>query len=188
MNIDELLQELTNNLLYEVNEYEKHKEYRKDYRSRLRYYFTLEEQLGLYVYNYYKGCISCKYWKSNYDYIVNKHIEEVKKDPKSNYNIIVNEVNRDGGKYIKFDNDDIGFLICATSTIEDYYYMYMDKDRNIKMSSCVGGYEIIESPETIQNLSVLSYIRKHDKMYIKEKITRYIKNLKYDNVITNIFY
>ena len=42
MNIDELLQELTNNLLYEVNEYEKHKEYRKDYRSRLRYYFTLE--------------------------------------------------------------------------------------------------------------------------------------------------
>lgn len=50
MNIDELLQELTNNLLYEVNEYEKHKEYRKDYRSRLRYYFTLEEQLGLYIY------------------------------------------------------------------------------------------------------------------------------------------
>ena len=89
---------------------------------------------------------------------------------------------------VKKEVDDIGFLICATSTIEDYYYMYMDKDRNIKMSSCVGGYEIIESPETIQNLSVLSYIRKHDKMYIKEKITRYIKNLKYDKVITNIFY
>lgn len=141
-----------------------------------------------YAINKKDKCISCKYWKSNYDYIVNKHIEEVKKDPKSNYNIIVNEVNRDGGKYIKFDNDDIGFLICATSTIEDYYYMYMDKDRNIKMSSCVGGYEIIESPETIQNLSVLNYIRKHDKMYIKEKITRYIKNLKYDKVITNIFY
>ena len=119
---------------------------------------------------------------------MNKHLEDVKKNPNSNYNIIINEVNKDGGKYIKFDNDDIGFLICATSTIEDYYYMYMDKDRNIKMSSCVGGYEIIESPETIQNLSVLSYIRKHDKMYIKEKITRYIKNLKYDKVITNIFY
>ena len=133
-------------------------------------------------------CLTCEHWRSNYDYIVNKHLEDVKKDPNSNYNIIVNEVNRDGGKYIKFDNDDIGFLICATSTIEDYYYMYMDKDRNIKMSSCIGGYEIIESSETIRNLSVLSYIRIHDNMYMKEKIKQYIKNLKYDKVITNIFY
>ena len=133
-------------------------------------------------------CLTCKQWRTNYDYILNKSLDEAKTNKKSNYNIIVNEVNRDGGKYIKFDNDDIGFLICATSTIEDYYYVYMDKDKNIKMSSCVGGYKVLESSQIPQNLSVLSYIRKHDKMYIKEIITRYVKNLKYDKVITKIFY
>ena len=133
-------------------------------------------------------CLTCKHWKKNYFYILDKSLEVSKKNPKSNYNLIVNEVNMDGGKYIKFDNDDIGFLICATSTIEDYYYMYMDKDKNIKMSSCVGGYKVLKSSEIPQNLSVLSYIRKHDKLYIKEIITRYVKNMRYDKVITKIFY
>ncbi len=133
-------------------------------------------------------CLTCEHWRTNYDYILNKSLEDARKNKKSNYNVIVNEVNMDGGKYIKFDNNDIGFLICATSTIEDYYYVYMDKDKNIKMSSCVGGYEVIKPSEIPQNLAVLSYIRKHDKLYIKEIITRYVKNLKYDKVITKIFY
>lgn len=39
---------------------------------------------------------------------------------------------------------------------------------------------LIISEISIQNLSVLSYIRKYDKMYIKEKIKRYIKNLEHE--------
>ena len=35
-----------------------------------------------YTINKKDKCLTCEHWKSNYDYIVNKHIEEAKKEPK----------------------------------------------------------------------------------------------------------
>ena len=34
-----------------------------------------------YAINKKDKCLTCEHWKSNYDYIENNHIEEVKKDP-----------------------------------------------------------------------------------------------------------
>lgn len=134
-------------------------------------------------------CKKCEVWEQNYKQVLNDMIRrEQNSDKKSNYHLIVEEVERDGGKYISFGNssDDKGFLIGASTTIEDFYWVYMDSDRKIHFSSCVGGYKVMD--EIPAEFSVLDYMRKHDRTSIKKIIDDFISGLKYDKMITNIYY
>ena len=134
-------------------------------------------------------CKNCEAWEENYKQVLNDSIRrEQNSDKKNNYHLIIEEVERDGGKYISFGNksEDMGFLIGASATIEDYYWVYMNRYRKICFSSCVGGYKIID--EIPAEFSVLDYMRKHDKKSIKTIIDNFIKNMKYDKMITNVYY
>lgn len=81
---------------------------------------------------------------------VSKEIES------SNYNLIVKEFEKDGGNIVKFDFDSYGLLVAVSSTDEDYYWVYLNLDKEnkpkINFSSCVGGYEVIKENELTDEL------------------------------------
>ena len=77
-------------------------------------------------------------------------------DEKSNFFLIKKELEKDGGKIVTFDNfkskDEIGLLIGAVSTDEDYYYQYVDSNFKIHNMTCVGGYKVVENKDIPKNL------------------------------------
>ena len=164
MNIDELLQELTNNLLYEVNEYEKHKEYRKDYRSRLRYYFTLEEQLGLYVYNYYKGCISSRKLV-NISELINDNISNLNVDIFTHYYMKVDYNNNIPHYIIYQENNGIPIYIQLYNNSEQHKEDFIS---NNKIIIYIELNELKESKDTF-----IYYAIKYHFKYVINKVCKY---------------
>ena len=84
----------------------------------------------------------------------------------------------------EFDNSTTGSIVSSSFSV--LVPGYMNPDRKICFSSCVGGYKIID--EIPAEFSVLDYMRKHDKKSIKTIIDNFIKNMKYDKMITNVYY
>ncbi len=68
-----------------------------------------------------------------------------------NFFLIKKELEKDGGKIVTFSHtsnvEDCGLLIGVTSTDEDYYYQYLDKDFKIQNMTCVGGYKVLKNNE-----------------------------------------
>lgn len=134
-------------------------------------------------------CKKCEAWEQNYKQVLDELIRRAQNsDKKNNYHLIVEEVERDGGKYISFGTrtENMGFLIGASATVEDYYWVYMNPDRKICFSSCVGGYNLID--DIPAEFSVLDYMRKHDKKSIKNIIDNFVQGMKYEKMITNVYY
>jgi hypothetical protein len=77
-------------------------------------------------------------------------------DEKSNFFLIKEKLEKDGGKIVTFDNvkskDNIGLLIGVASTDEDYYYQYVDSNFKIQNMTCVGGYKVVENKDIPKNL------------------------------------
>ena len=65
---------------------------------------------------------------------------------------IKQEVEMDGGSFVSFYGD-IFYLVGATSTDEDYYYLCLDKDAHIVYESCVGVHKKLEqTPKGFEKL------------------------------------
>lgn len=77
-------------------------------------------------------------------------------DEKSNFFLIKEKLEKDGGKIVTFDDfkstDNIGLLIGVASTDEDYYYQYVDSNFKIQNMTCVGGYKVVENKDIPKNL------------------------------------
>ena len=54
----------------------------------------------------------------------------------------------------------MGLLVCAVSSDEDYYWVYIETNLKVHLSSCVGGYEIIEGNEV--EFSILKHLIEND--------------------------
>ena len=82
----------------------------------------------------------------------------------SNFYSIREEVKEAGGKCVKLDDGTEAYFLGATSTDEDYYYIYIDSDYNISCDSCVG-----------KHAEVLSYVPKGLKKFVEcteEKVSQ----------------
>lgn len=77
-------------------------------------------------------------------------------DEKSNFFLIKEKLEKDGGKIVTFDNfkskNEIGLLIGVASTDEDYYYQYVDSNFKIQNMTCVSGYKVVENKDIPKNL------------------------------------
>lgn len=105
------------------------------------------------------------------------------------YNLvdIVRKVNQDRWKFVTFGGTEIGVLMCATSTDEDYYYCYIGKDLRLHFSSCVGGYNIVDTNELPLEYSMLKVMLDKDKKTLVDKVVDFTeKNV--DVVITDLSY
>ena len=91
-------------------------------------------------------------------------------EDKSNYRLISEELKNDGGKIVKFKNmsyNVMGLLIGATSTDEDYYYLYVDANYKIHSMTCVGGYTVLEDKEIPRNLRKFKDLSREDSKHIR---------------------
>ena len=81
-----------------------------------------------------------------------------------NFYSIREEVKEAGGKCVKLDDGTEAYFLGATSTDEDYYYIYIDTEYNISCDSCVG-----------KHAEVLSYVPKGLKKFVEcteEKVSQ----------------
>ena len=79
-----------------------------------------------------------------------KSVEQVIKfrgDDNDTYSMMKEKIEKYGGKVVSFETNDDGLLVGATITDEDLYWVYVDKDFEVHLSSAVGGFKVIEYPD-----------------------------------------
>ena len=138
------------------------------------------------IFNENPKCDVCPDYLKNYNQIVYDDIIRAEQNPNDNIHHIRKEVKEDGGKYIKFF-DDYGVLVGASVTIEDYYWVYINSDRKLCFSSCVGKYELVEENELPPKMSVLVYLMNYDRESLRQLVNKKISEYKFDKLITDIY-
>ena len=120
-------------------------------------------------------------------YIIRHHIEEqLSMDRDNNLKQIKDEIENGkfGGQYVN-ENGRHYYVVAACSTIEDYYWVRINKDREIQFSSCVGvpGEVLSEIPA---DMSVLDYLLRWEPENVAKKVYSYIDSTGHDMLFTKI--
>lgn len=120
-------------------------------------------------------------------YIIRHHIEEqLSMDRDNNLKSIKEDIEcgKFGGQYVN-ENSRHYYVVAACSTIEDYYWVRINKDREIQFSSCVGvpGEVLSEMPA---DMSVLDYLLKWEPEDVAKKVYEYIESTGHDILFTKV--
>jgi hypothetical protein len=130
----------------------------KEFAYPLSFLFRNEPNAKTYIYHI------CDEYEWNERLKANnlKWAKEELKDSNSNAKLIYEEILKDGGKFVSFGSlpNDVGLLVCAVSSDEDYYWVYIETNLKVHLSSCVGGYEIIEGNEV--EFNILKHLIEND--------------------------
>lgn len=130
----------------------------KEFAYPLSFLFRNEPNAKTYIYHI------CDEYEWNERLKANnlKWAKEKLKDSNSNAKLIYEEILKDGGKFVSFGSlpNDVGLLVCAVSSDEDYYWVYIETNLKVHLSSCVGGYEIIEGNEV--EFNILKHLIEND--------------------------
>lgn len=89
-----------------------------------------------------------------------------------------------GGQYVN-ENGRHYYVVAACSTIEDYYWVRINRDREIQFSSCVATPGEVLS-ETPADMSVLDYLLRWEAEEVAEKVYSYIDGTGHDVLFTKI--
>jgi hypothetical protein len=123
------------------------------------------------------------------DYIegIKAHIEEqLSMNRDNNLKSIKDDIENGkfGGQYVN-ENGRHYYVVAACSTIEDYYWVRINKDREIQFSSCVGvpGEVLSETPA---DMSVLDYLLKWEAEDVAKKVYTYIESTGKDVLFTKV--
>lgn len=76
------------------------------------------------------------------------------------------------------------YVVGATSTTEDYYYVCLNNDRDLHFISCVGKLDVLEEPPI--NMSILDWLIQHEPDYLAEHVKEEIDKLKTDVLFTKV--
>ena len=118
---------------------------------------------------------------------IKEHIEEqLNMDKDNNLKQIKHEIEDGvfGGQYVN-ENGRHYYVVAACSTIEDYYWVRINQDREIQFSSCVGvpGEVLSETPA---DMSVLDYLLKWEAEDVAKKVYKYIDSTGNDVLFTKV--
>jgi hypothetical protein len=88
-----------------------------------------------------------------------------------NFQIIQQEIRDNYGNFFRVD-DKIGYLLYATSTDEDYYFVYITEDFSIQCMTAVGGYEFVPREKAPKKLQKMFYddIKPETQLRVQEAI------------------
>ena len=92
---------------------------------------------------------------------------------------LIKAVERDGGKYIKFNADQYGMLVGGVREIggeSNLYFVWIDNDRNIQIQSTYDTYKLLR--DALVNVSILDYVVRNDRMYILNKLDAWFEQNK----------
>lgn len=120
--------------------------------------------------------------------LIKKHIDsQLANKTENNMQLIKKEIEKKGGGYFELDSGgDIGYIVGASSTLEDYYYVYIDKSNNICFQSCVGKIKYIGKNMPNNDFSVVDWLIKNDPKSLVIKIKNVLqRNL--DVLFTSIY-
>lgn len=94
------------------------------------------------------------------------------------------ESSKYGGQYVN-DRGRHYYVVAACSTIEDYYWVRINKDREISFSSCVGkpGEVMNEVPA---DMSVLDYLIRWEGDEVASKVKEYVDSTGHDVLFTKV--
>ena len=120
-------------------------------------------------------CRTCEVQKERYKELLEKSVQAAYANKDSNIHLIKRIVSKYSGTIVNVSGD-YGLLVGATSTLEDYYWVYIDSDLKVCYSSCVGAIKDID--EIPANCSVLSYMIKHQKQDLMDKVMKSINSHK----------
>jgi hypothetical protein len=119
--------------------------------------------------------------------IIREHIEEqLSMNKDNNLKSIKREIEDGvfGGQYVN-ENGRHYYVVAACSTIEDYYWVRINKDREIQFSSCVGNPGEVMN-EVPADMSVLDYLLKWEPEDVAKKVYEYIKSTGHDMLFTKV--
>lgn len=104
--------------------------------------------------------------------LIKKHIDsQLANKTENNMQLIKKEIEKKRGGYFElFSGGDIGYIVGASSTLEDYYYVYIDKSNKICFQSCVGKIKYIGKNMPNNDFSVVDWLIKHDPKSLVIKI------------------
>lgn len=120
-------------------------------------------------------------------YIIRHHIEEqLSMSRDNNLKQIKQEIENGkfGGQYVN-ENGRHYYVVAACSTIEDYYWVRINKDREIQFSSCVGNPGVLIS-EAPADMSVLDYLLKWEPEDVAKKVYEYVESTGHDMLFTKV--
>lgn len=87
-----------------------------------------------------------------------------------NRKLIQQDIMWDGGKFVRIHGDrSYGLLIGALEDEYDYYWIVEGSDLKIRVSSCVGGYDVVDG-EVPEELSVLKWMVENDTEGLAERV------------------
>lgn len=118
---------------------------------------------------------------------IKEHIKEMlNMDRDNNLKSIKEDIEcgKYGGKYVK-DGDNYYYVVAACSTIEDYYWVRINRNREIIFSSCVGNPgDVIDYIPS--DLSVLDYLIRWESDEVAKKIYEYVNSTGHDVLFTKV--
>lgn len=146
----------------------------------------------------------------NPDYLLNKYVicerqeyvkrmkESIKKTVEKNlqdingniYKSVNEDIQKDGGKLVYFRHDDngLGILLGACCSDEDIYWIYFNTDLNIRLTTCLEAYIVIDEKEfTDQIVKDMLEIKKNQHSLIQRKLNECFSD-RIDYVFTEIKY
>lgn len=104
--------------------------------------------------------------------LIKKRIDsQLANKTENNMQLIKKEIEKKRGGYFELSSGgDIGYIVGASSTLEDYYYVYVDKLNKIGFQSCVGKIKYIGKNMPNNDFSVVDWLIKHDPKSLVIKI------------------
>ena len=89
-----------------------------------------------------------------------------------------------GGQYVN-ENGRHYYVVAACSTIEDYYWVRINKNREIQFSSCVGNPGDIMN-EVPSDMLMLEYLLKWEPKDVAKKLYEYVESTGHDMLFTKV--
>lgn len=120
--------------------------------------------------------------------LVRAHItEQLSMERENNLKLIKKDIEEGlfGGKYCN-DGATTYYIVGATATDEDYYYVGITKDRSIHFISAVAWLQVVEENLNDANFSVWKYLVRHEPETIVNDVKRYIDSTRADVLFTKI--
>lgn len=128
-----------------------------------------------------------EYWKSKE--ATQKRIDEQLSDPRSNNLKLIKSYVEDGKYGGKVCLDPTGkpfYVVAATSTFEDYYYLGFTGELKLSFISGVGKLNPLKSSEIPVEMNTIMWMVKNTPEAAVNEVKRFVDSCKYDVLFTKI--
>lgn len=89
-----------------------------------------------------------------------------------------------GGQYIFDTTGKYYYIVGACSTVEDYYYVAINTDREIYFLSCINNFKVVDTLPP--GMSMLDYLMKLDPQEIADDVKTYINSIEHSVLFTKV--